>query len=79
MFYQILSSPEVNQWKFITCKHGIYDLPNELLNDLRLRNLGNWAILGKCLNFTKSSASAGPPSENKNFVSTSKNVPKSSD
>ena len=40
MFYQIFLSPQVKQWAIITYKHGIYELPNELLNDLRLRKLG---------------------------------------
>ena len=37
MFYQIFLSPQVKQWAIITYKHGIYELPHELLNDLRLR------------------------------------------
>ena len=34
MFYQILLSPQVKQWAIITYKHGIYELLNELLNDV---------------------------------------------
>ena len=41
MFYQIFTSPQVKQWDIISFKHGIYDLPHELPNDLKLRNLGN--------------------------------------
>ena len=41
MFYQIFLSAEVNQCAIITYKHGIYQLPHELPNDLRLRILGN--------------------------------------
>ena len=37
MFYQIFLPPQVTQWANITCKYGIYELPNELPNDLRLR------------------------------------------
>ena len=37
MFYQIFFSPQVKRWATITCKHGIYLLPHELPNDLRLR------------------------------------------
>ena len=37
MFYQIFLSPQVKQCAIITCKHGIYELPHELPNDLRLR------------------------------------------
>ena len=41
MFYQIFNSPKVKRWAIITYKHGVYELPNELPNDLRLRKLGN--------------------------------------
>ena len=37
MFYQIFLSPQVKRWAIITYKHGIYELPHELPNDLRLR------------------------------------------
>ena len=40
MFYQIFLSPQVKRWMIITYKHGIYKLPHELPNDLRVRNLG---------------------------------------
>ena len=36
MFSQILK-----QWVIITSKHGIYELPHELPNNLRLRKIGN--------------------------------------
>ena len=49
MFYQILPSPQVKQCAVITYKHGIYEMPHELPNNLRL--LGNSEILGKCLSF----------------------------
>ena len=52
MFCQILLSPQVKRCSIITCKHDIYELPHELLNNLRLRILGeNSKISGKCLNF----------------------------
>ena len=38
---------------FVTYKRGIYELPQELLNNLRLRILGNEEISGKCLNLIK--------------------------
>ena len=38
MFYQIFLSPEVKRCAIITYKHDIYELPHELLNDLRLRH-----------------------------------------
>ena len=42
MFYQIFLSPQVKRCAIITYKHGIYELPHELQNDLRLRKiLGN--------------------------------------
>ena len=41
MFCQIFLSPQVKRWSIITYKHGIYELPHELPNDLRLNILGN--------------------------------------
>ena len=41
MFYQILLSPQVKRIVIISNKHGKYELPHELLNDLRLTKLGN--------------------------------------
>ena len=51
MFYQINLSPQVKRCTIITYKHGIYDLPEELLNELKLMILANKEILAKCLNF----------------------------
>ena len=34
MIYQILLWPQVKRWVIITDKHGIYELPHELQNDL---------------------------------------------
>ena len=39
MFYQIFLSPQVKRWAIITYKYGNYELPNELLNDLGLKEL----------------------------------------
>ena len=50
MFHQILISPQVKRRKSITYQEGVYDLPLELPNDLRLRILGKLEILEKCLN-----------------------------
>ena len=36
MFKQILLSPQVERGAVISNKHGIYELPHELPNDLRL-------------------------------------------
>ena len=41
MFDKILLSPQVTRCATITDKNGIYELPQELPNDLRLRMLGN--------------------------------------
>ena len=51
MFYEIFLSPQVEWWAIITYKHGIWELPHELRNNLRLRILENFEISGKCLNF----------------------------
>ena len=50
MFYKIFLSPQVKRYAIITDKHGIYELPRGLPNNLRLRILGNQEISGKCLN-----------------------------
>ena len=48
MFYQIFLSPQAKLYAIITYKHGILDLPHDLPNDLRLkdlRELGNlWKV-----------------------------------
>ena len=41
IIYQIFFSPHVKQSTIISNKHGMYQLPHELPNDLRLRVLGN--------------------------------------
>ena len=41
MFYQIFYSPQMKRSEIISNKHGIYELLNELPNDLRLRILEN--------------------------------------
>ena len=40
-FHQIFFSPQVKRCAIITYKHGIYELPHKLPNNLRLRILGN--------------------------------------
>ena len=50
MFYKILLSPQVNRCAIITCKHGLYEFPNELPEDLRIGILENYEISGRCLN-----------------------------
>ena len=48
MFYQVFLSPQVKRNAIISNKYSIYELPNELPNNLRLkdlRKLGNvWKI-----------------------------------
>ena len=51
MFHQILLSPQVKPYEIITYKHGMYEFFHDLLNDVRLRILGNQEKLWKCLNF----------------------------
>ena len=41
MFSQIFLSPQGKRKTIITYKHGIYELPHELPNYLRLRMLEN--------------------------------------
>ena len=41
MFYQIFLSPQVKRCAIITYKHAIYELPDKLPNDLRLKTLEN--------------------------------------
>ena len=78
MFYQILLSPEVKRCAIITYKHGIYESPHALPKYLRLRILGNYKILGNCLNFIEWQPSAQSSCQNENFVNTSKNLPENS-
>ena len=47
MFYQIFFLSQVKRCAIITYKYCIYELLQELLNDLRLRVLGNYKILQK--------------------------------
>ena len=47
IIYQIFFSPKVKGRKIISNKQWIHGLSHELLNDLRLRILGNSERLGK--------------------------------
>ena len=58
MFYQIFFSPQVKQWGIITYKLGIWELPYEFPNDVRLTVLGNKEIWEKCLDFIASKSGA---------------------
>ena len=41
LFEQIFLSPQVKRSVVISNKHDMYELPHELLNNIRLRILGN--------------------------------------
>ena len=60
MFYQIFFSPQVKICAIIF-KHGIYQMPNESPNVLRLRILNNYEISVKCLNPAPGQPSAPAP------------------
>ena len=47
MIYQISFLPQVKRCAIITCIQGIYELPHDLQNNLRLSILGNQEISGK--------------------------------
>ena len=47
MLYQTFLSPQVKRSGVISNKHGIYELPNKLPNDLRLGNLGRVRKISK--------------------------------
>ena len=66
MFYQIFFSPSV----IITNKHGTL-LPQELLNDLRLRIFENQENLKTSKNYSSVCKSS---SQNESFVNTSKKL-----
>ena len=51
MFYQTFLSPQVKPYATFTYNHGMYELPHQLLNNLRLRILGNYKISGNHPNF----------------------------
>ena len=52
MFYQIFLSPQVKRWEIITYKHGTYDFPYELPNDLTLFRMGGGGQKGPSMNFS---------------------------
>ena len=37
MLYQIFFSPQVKRWVIVTYKHGIFELPHKMWNDLGLK------------------------------------------
>ena len=73
MFYQIFFPPQVKRWAIITYKHGIYELPHELPNDLRLT-----INIRKVSKPHKMIAYAPSPRQNENLANTSKKAQKNS-
>ena len=69
MFYQIFLSPQVKQCAIITYKHGTYELPHKMLNDLKLRILGNKNVSRKSLKSVELEPSAQLATRNENFDS----------
>ena len=41
MLYQTLLSPQVKRCAMAIYKHGLFELPNEMLKELRFRTLEN--------------------------------------
>ena len=76
MFHKIFLSPQVKRIVIISNKHGIYELPNELPNDFRVRILGNQEISGRSQIFKELYPSVQSSSQNESFVNTSKNSSK---
>ena len=68
MFYQIFLFLQV----ITTNKHSIYELPQELPNDVRLNILENQEISEKYINFTERNPSGHCSCQKESFVSSSK-------
>ena len=79
MFCQIFLLLQEKRCAIITYKRGIYEFPHELLNDLRLKILGNDEILRKYLNLMDWWSSAQSACQNENFLNSKKIVQKNSD
>ena len=79
MFYQTFLSPQVKRCGIITNKHGIYELPDELPNNLGFRTLGNLDTSGECLNPHNDKPAPSPPRQIENFVNASKKLLKNRD
>ena len=61
MFYQLFLSPQVKRWAIIKYKHGIYELPHELANHLRLTILKQIFSLEKNMEACAPRAPICPP------------------
>ena len=67
--FSIIFSPQVKRSKIINNKYGIYELPHQLPNDLKLRILGNQEISSKSQNVLELKLCAQSSSQNDNFPS----------
>ena len=74
MFYQILFSPQVKQYAFITCKYGIYELPHELPNNLKL--LGKLENIREAWKIIRIITQRPVPRQNENLANTGKTITK---
>ena len=72
MFYEILLSLEVKRCGIVTYKKGIYQVPQELLNDWINSNWGYYETSGKCVNLKDGYPRAQCSCKNENFVDTVK-------
>ena len=72
MYYEIFLSLEVKRCQIVTYKIGIYEVPQGLLNDLRIRNWATYEISGKCVIFKDGYPRAQCSCENENSVDTIK-------
>ena len=68
----------MKQYMIVTCKHGIYELPHELLNVLGLWILGNKEKSGKCLNIKEWKSGDHSSCQKEHFVNTSQKLLNSS-
>ena len=66
--------PQYKQCKNITYKHGIYEFPQDLANDLRLKILETQEIVWKCLNSIEWDPSAQSTLKIETFVNTSEKL-----
>ena len=74
MFYQIFLSTQVKRWAIIAYKHGIYELPHELPNDLRVTDLRKLGNIRKVSKFYRTIALSPVPPANEGFVNTSRKL-----
>ena len=78
MFYQIFLSLQVNRWAIITYKHGKYELPRKLPNDLRLRKLENIRKVSKLHRMIAQCPAPAPLKISKTLLILAKKLPKNS-